>query len=318
MLRGLIRLAYLVALSLFFGTASRAAAADPPTDAKAGFLRLSRDSDKQPEFLETAVVHYVPDDAAKDVSIDLIGAVHIGDKAYYEKLNKLFEDYDVLLYELVAKDGTRIPKGGGKGSNHPVAVMQTGMKDMLELEHQLQHVDYQAANFVHADMTPDAFSQSMADRGENIWTIVFRMMGHQLAQQNKNPDRQPEADLLLAMFDKNRALAMKRILAEQFDDLEEAMSVFAGPGGSTLITERNKRALQVLGEQLAAGKKRIGVFYGAGHMPDMEERLVKDFDVHRDSERWIVAWDLRSAEQRRADAAREKREAAKEAQPVAP
>ena len=28
--------------------------------------------------------------------------MHIGDKAYYDNLNKEFEQYDVLLYELVA------------------------------------------------------------------------------------------------------------------------------------------------------------------------------------------------------------------------
>ena len=50
----------------------------------------------------------------------------------------------------------------------------------------------------------------------------------------------------------------------------------------------------MLAEQIAAGKKRIGIFYGAGHMPDMEKRLVADLGAERDAERWLVAWDLRS------------------------
>ena len=48
-----------------------------------------------------------------DVTIDLIGAVHIGEKAYYDKLNKEFEQYDVLLYELVAPEGKIARSQGG-------------------------------------------------------------------------------------------------------------------------------------------------------------------------------------------------------------
>ena len=289
-------LALLTVPALVGSAAEKPAAAD----AKPKFLRLARDDKGKPEFLETAVVRYKPDDVKKDLSIDLIGAVHVGDKSYYDRLNKEFEQYDVVLYELVAPEGTRVPKGGGKGSGHPVAILQNGMKDMLALEHQLNHVDYQAENLVHADMSPDAFSKSMTDRGESMWTFVFRMMGQQMAQQSQHPDRAPETDMLFAFFKKDRPLALKRVLAEQFDDMEEAMSIFAGPGGSTLITERNKVALKVLAEQIAAGKKKIGIFYGAGHMPDMEKQLIKDFGVHRDSERWLVSWDLRSKDKPKA------------------
>ena len=172
------------------------ASAAKPSDtaeSKAKFLRLTRDEVDEPQYMETAIVRYKFDgEANKDLSIDLIGAVHIGEKAYYDRLNEEFEQYDVLLYELVAPEGTRIPKGGGRGSGHPVAMLQNGMKDMLELEHQLQHIDYQKDNFVHADMSPEAFSKSMADRGESIWTLMFRMMGQQLVQQNKRSDRAPK------------------------------------------------------------------------------------------------------------------------------
>jgi hypothetical protein len=288
----------LLALSLVVACTASAWAASKDKGAggpKSTFLRLERDDNDQPVSMETAIVRYKaqsPD--KKDVTIDLIGAVHIGEKSYYDKLNHEFEQYEALLYELVAPEGTRVPKGGGTGSGHPVALLQNGMKDMLELEHQLEYIDYHKDNFVHADMSPEAFSKSMEDRGESIWTMMFRMMGQQIAQQSKNTNRSSEMDLLMALFDKNRALTLKRVMAEQFEDMEGAMASLEGPGGSTLITERNKVALKVLAEQIAAGKKRIGIFYGAGHMPDMEKRLVADLGAQRDAERWLVAWDLRS------------------------
>jgi hypothetical protein len=59
-----------------------------------------------------------------------------------------------------------------------------------------------------------------------------------------------------------------------------------------IITERNKMALKVLKEQLAAGKKNLGIFYGAGHLNDMDERLRKDFGLTPVSITWMTAWNL--------------------------
>jgi hypothetical protein len=166
------------------------------------------------------------------------------------------------------------------------------MKNLLSLDHQLADVNYQAANFVHADMSPDQFAKSMEDRGESIWTIVFKMLGVGLARQTSASQGASETEILLALFDKNRALVLKRLLAEQFEGLEDVMAAFEGPGGSTLIAERNKTALRVLRAQIDSGRKRIGIFYGAGHLADMEARLNADFGLKRSSERWLTAWDM--------------------------
>jgi hypothetical protein len=265
-----------------------------PDAAEGHFLRLERDDQDNPVALQTAIVRFesdAPDRAG--VAVDLIGAVHVGEKSYYEALNKAFEDYDAVLYELVAPPGTRVAKGPHK-SSHPVNALQDGLKNMLGLEHQLEYIDYAKENMVHADMSPDEFSKSMADRGESVFSMLFRMMGEGISRQAKSQAKGKSADLdlLMALFDKNRAPRLKRVLAEQFEDLEGAMAGFNGPDGSTIITERNKKALQGLSQQLAAGKKRVAIFYGAGHLPDMAERLEKDFHLKRSNERWLTAWKL--------------------------
>lgn len=282
---------------------SRAAwAAEPEASAKPGqkFLRLTRDDDGEPQTMETAIVTYIPDDGDADLQVDLIGAVHIGEKSYYEQLNRAFEDYDVVLYELVAPKGTRIPKGG-RASAHPISMLQSGMKEMLALESQVELIDYQKENLVHADMSPEDFEQSMAERGDNFFVMFFRMLGRSLAEQSKQqvlaeagkaPRRTNDADLLMALLDPKRSHRLKQVMAEQFEDLEGMMNVFEGPDGSTIISERNKTALAVLKDEIADGKKRIGIFYGAGHMPDMEQRLESDFGLKRSGEKWLVAWHL--------------------------
>jgi hypothetical protein len=214
----------------------------------------------------------------------------------------------VVLYELVAPEGTRVAKGGGGRSNHPVAALQNGMKTILELEHQLEHIDYHKKNFVHADMSPDEFARSMKNKGESCLSMYFRLMGAGLAMQNAAGPGQSDAALLLALFDKNRALALKRLMAEQFEKMELAMAALDGPEGSTLLAERNKIALAGLEKQLDAGKQRIAIFYGAGHLPDMARRLEGDFHLEPRGTRWLTAWDLRSATER-AKAERAKEEA---------
>lgn len=266
------------------------------------FVRVVRNADSEPLSMDTAVVRYIKKKDGKPVwTVDLVGAVHVGDKEYYAKLNQEFKQYDALLYELVAPEGTKIPKGASTKSDHPVGAMQNGMKDVLELAHQLSEVDYTAENFVHADMSPEEFSKTMEKKGESMWTMMFRMMGAGIAQQTKNKGGNSfDAGLLMALFDKNRALALKRIMAEQLSDMGAAMSGFDGPEGSTIIHERNKKALEVLDREVKAGKKHLGIFYGAGHLEDMEERLIKDFGLEKGDQKWLIAWDLRAKEKPKA------------------
>ncbi len=281
---------------LLAGRAVPAMAEEPAKEAepRQKYIRIARDKTDEPLALQTAIVQFVPaDPAAGDLQVDLVGAVHVGEKSYYEALNKQFEGYDVVLYELVAPEGTRVPKGG-KSSGHPVALLQNGLKDMLALEHQLQLVDYTKENMIHADMSPEDFAKSMEDRNESFFGMFFRMMGQAMAQQSVQKNRTSDFDLLAAFFDRDRAGSMKRIMAEQFENVEGVMGALEGPDGSTIITERNKVALKKLAEQIAAGKKKIAIFYGAGHLGDMEKRLLSDFQLKRSGEQWLDAWDLES------------------------
>ena len=135
-------------------------------------------------------------------------------------------------------------------------MLQNGLKNLLGLEHQLEYVDYGKENLVHADMSPDDFSKSMQDRGESFWTMFFRLMGEGISKQAKyeSQGKSFDADLLLALFDKDRAPRLKRIMAEQFEDLEATMAAFNGPDGSTIITERNKVALE--GSDSTIGRRK--------------------------------------------------------------
>lgn len=260
------------------------------------FVRIVKNDKQEPVALETAIVRYVSaDPARKDLVVDLVGAIHVGDKSYYEALNKRFEQYDVLLYELVAPEGTKVPKGGRQGApGSAISALQLGMKSILELDYQLEIVDYTKDNFVHADMSPEEFDASMKNKGESWMQMFFRMLGQGLAKQSSKKEGATDADLIFALFAKDRPLRLKRIMADQMEDLELQMAALEGPDGSTILTERNKKALTVLERELKAGKTKIGIFYGAAHLPDMHERLINEFKLKRASEEWLPAWNMKT------------------------
>jgi hypothetical protein len=62
--------------------------------------------------------------------------------------------------------------------------------------------------------------------------------------------------------------------------------------GSVVISERNKKALEVVDRETAAGRTKLGLFYGAAHLEDMEKRL-EARGYQRTGERWLTAWDIK-------------------------
>lgn len=277
----------------------QAPAADSAKPQAAGddeWVRSLRDDKGAVTALQTAIGRYegTPPGAASPVRVDLVGAIHVGDRSYYRKLNRQFRGYDAVLYELVAPEGTVVPKGGRVGSDNPLGAMQNGMKGLLDLDHQLEVVDYTQPNFVHADMSPDQLFATMKARDEGLLKLYFRMMGQGIAEQTKAASKgeSAEFDLMKAMFSSDRPRRMKMALAGQLTQLEGLLTSFGGEKGTTLIHERNRTAMDVLAREIAAGKQSLAVFYGAGHLTDMDKRLRERFGLRQTGKEWVTAWDL--------------------------
>jgi hypothetical protein len=96
----------------------------------------------------------------------------------------------------------------------------------------------------------------------------------------------------------DRGYALKLVLGRQMDQLEAMLAgIDQGPNGqeSVIVGARNEHAVRVLQEQIRLGRRRLGIFYGAAHMPDFQRRLEK-LGFERSSEEWITAWDIRPAQ----------------------
>jgi len=49
--------------------------------------------------------------------------------------------------------------------------------------------------------------------------------------------------------------------------------------------------IEVLQEQMAAGKRKLAIFYGAGHLLDLDQRLI-DLKFKRTGHEWLTAWEI--------------------------
>lgn len=253
------------------------------------FMRIAG-KDNVPQVMQTANVTY----KKGDIEVTLVSVVHVAEPEYYRKLNNYFTKFDTVLYELVAPKGVvPIP---GKKKESLIAKIQQLMSLVLELEHQMDHVDYTQKNFVHADMSPEEMSEAQKKRGDDQITIMLGVLTDMLRQQNlqaQKPAPLPGEglDLSTIFSDPTFPSKIKLMMAKQMVTTDTA-----GLGqtlNTILVTDRNGKCMKVLNKQLVAGNKNIAIFYGAAHMPDFERRLVQDYGMEKTSTEWLSAWDIR-------------------------
>lgn len=256
---------------------------------KTEFLRFV-DDHKGGGKLESAIATYRN---PQGVVVHLVAAVHVGERAYYQGLSKTFRGYDALLYEMVKPRDMDAPVRGQKAGGM-VSALQRFLKDTLELEFQLDAIDYTAPNFVHADLDYETFAQLQEERGESLLTLMLRSMLDQARRQDEGTAAEPITifDILAAMSSPDSARQYKLLLAKQFQDIESQLAGVEGGEGTVILSERNKAALKVLKQTIESGKRNVGVFYGAGHMRGLEDALVGEMGFRRTAVEYRVAWDM--------------------------
>lgn len=265
-------------------------AEEAPADAPkvTDFIRV--DEDDAAARLQTSVTRFEKDGA----SVELIGAIHIADKAYYDDLNKRFDGYDALLFEMIGgenKGALAKPEAEEEEEGEPQnldALHQIyGMVSrLLGLTGQMTEIDYSKEHFVHADLSMKEFQDLQNERGESL--LGFALDAAKQAEAD-GAAKQPDLTKLVAAMMSGNSNAVKLEIVHTLGDGDDQIAAFAGE--SVIISDRNAKCVKVLGEQVAAGKKKLGIFYGAAHFPDMEKRLL-EAGWKRARQEWITAWDI--------------------------
>lgn len=242
--------------------------------------------------LQTAIVSF---ENEAGVQLDLVAAVHLGEEEYYAELNSYFTTQDVVLYELVAEPDQVPIRGGSESSSSLIGFIQQAMAGFLDIAFQLDEIDYTQPNFLHADLTPSQLDALMASKNENFFTMFLNLAMAQIAEQNASSGEQLSSFNMLSLINalnaENQNAALKFLFAEELgrsggimvgEELEQQL---------TILGDRNKAALRVLGEALQnSDYRRISVFYGAAHMPGIEREISATMGFARTGLSWKSAW----------------------------
>lgn len=253
--------------------------------------------------LEVPVVRYTRGGMfEKPTTVDFIGAVHLGEGDYYKALNALFVTYDSVLFELIA-DTNRIKSLKAEGNDSSLGMIQRKLSELLGLRFQLDEVNYQAANFVHADMNPEQLMKAMKVRGETLPQLLIRLfkISFDPKLQKSLEDSgfsakelegiNPVMMLVRGPTPEERAI-FKSFMAHGLLASDQVLKALEGESGSVIIADRNKVAVSVLEKELAAGKQKLAIYYGVGHLPDMHRRLTEQLGFKLSSVTWMPAWNL--------------------------
>lgn len=247
-----------------------------------GFIRVVED--KHAARLQTAVTRFEKDGAA----VDLIGAVHIADKAYYKALNRRFKGYDAVLFEMIGGENMAAAAPEPRDDKRAELTGLHAAYDMtakfLQLVGQADCIDYAAPNFVHADLTLEEFESLRQERGESLLGFALKA-----AQAAPEPAREPDAARLLVGMIARQPNLVKLGIVHTLGQGDDQMAALAGE--NVIVTDRNKRCLEVMRRELGAGRRKLAIFYGAAHFPDMEKRLA-EAGFKRGGQEWLTAWNI--------------------------
>jgi len=264
---------------LFFLPLLSLAAAREPLPPTSDFIRVERT--KEATRLETANTTFV----RGNESVTLIAAVHIGDAAYYEALNREFQNYDRLLYEMIGgEDKFALAKRIKNKENSGFLNLAYGSSaKFLELAQQTEVIDYTPKNFVHADVTFQEFQELQEKRNESLLGFVFKN------SFGARPKTEPNMLKFMAGLITGNANRIKRELVISLGEADDLMNQLGGQ--SVIIDDRNAKCLAVLEREFKAGHTKCGIFYGGAHFPDMEAALY-EMGFKKSQQDWVTAWNI--------------------------
>lgn len=179
--------------------------------------------------------------------------------------------------------------------------LQAQLAAALDLEFQLDAINYDRTNWICSDMTMDELERAFTKRGLDFGPIGSTLAGSSL------PGRIVKGLLkVVALLDSMTEGAItdtfKVCLIEMLGNeqiMEQAMTQFGEGFGEVIIGERNQIVMDDLKELLCgadADTETIAIFYGAGHLPDFEQRL-RELGYAPAETQWLraIAVDVRNS-----------------------
>lgn len=279
------------------------------TPAAGKFIRYREANTLAEEALEVAVTHFVHPEGGPRV--DLVSAVHMADPAYFMAVQRWLDGCDVVLYEGVkGKDQSAADFASAKEAPNPLRALQGKLAKWFDLAYQLEAIDYTRPNFVHADLTAEEMGMKPAsdakDENQDGSTTKDETEPPQPGSGEDEGGSMgrlikmvkavaPMLDSMMQQGGPQRAM-FKKLIAKQLGNADVAAMIgqaLPKELATMLLDRRNavviRRLKEVRGRE---GVRDIAIFYGAGHMADLEKTLVEGLGYRRAGGRWIPAWTM--------------------------
>lgn len=242
---------------------------------KPHFVRTRAGRAPEPSAFQTAAIRYHK--ASSPVDVVLCAVVHLGERGYYGRIQKMLARSERVLYEAVQVGEGDHPVPAGDRWADPAQMLG----NLLGLVHQATAIDYARKNFVWADVS---LHELLNKGGEDL--LEGLASGGPTAAAGALAGG--IASMLMSMMDPRRARAeLAKVLCATFDDLPAILGdQFSRP----LIALRNKKLLTVFDRELAhLDRGTLTILYGAGHMPDLD-RTLQSRGYQPVETRWLSAW----------------------------
>jgi hypothetical protein len=292
--RGIFSLA-LLAAGLAGCATNRATKETSSAPVPQSYLRVAR-PDRDTVALQIALRRFTPQSGRGPV-IWLAGASHVGDSNYYAQLQRMLDAQPLVLFEGVgAKSRTKFDPEDEASIQHTLATS-------LGLVFQLSAFDYGGPHYRNSDLTVAQLQQLLSrgagdgkPGGANKASQEFQQL-LQVMDGSSLLGTLVHVGLKFIGSSPKLQSMVKVVLIETLGQLEGDMSQIKGVPPeiqqllAVIILERNKVVIQDLRTELAAARapRSIAVFYGAGHMADLEKRLRSDLKYRPRDEIWLTA-----------------------------
>ena len=295
----------LAALAALVGCASAPSALDPRIP-----LRIDPPSRRVESAgkhaLEVAVRDYKPL-SGRGPTVRLVGAIHIADRAYYRAVQSRLDACDLVLFEGVgssASDFQRDPAQRRK--DH----LYTKLADALGLITQFEGIDYRRDHFANADLSAAQMAAKLeaeiAAGGEaaEAATVAKGQMATltRTLQGGGGGLAGMAVNLLIGVVERSprmRATVLLGIVGMDAADSKAGFAKAGGKGGERLgrliLEDRNEAALEALAEELGEGEPEarvVAVFYGAAHLPGIEDALIRRHGYIPARTEWLRALEV--------------------------
>jgi hypothetical protein len=307
MRRDVLGLIVLSLIAVSCSTPRRAPSEAGETRPAEPYVRITS-SDSNHVALQIAARQFLPTRRGEP-EVWLTGVSHLGDSNYYAALQAHLDAQSLVLFEGVgggdaeadAQDQPSPSTNASNGASNNAGSLQSAMAAALGLVFQLDAIDYQRPNFRHSDLSVSQLRQLILSQqtspgqpgaSESFEDLLSLMEG------NSWFDWLIQATLrFLGASPKFQALG-RLALIDLLGQIQGDPSRLEGLPPEldqllhVLLERRNEKVVADLKSELPrfGPHSSIAVFFGTGHMPDLQKRLTTQLQFRPGKEVWFTAF----------------------------